>query len=164
MSVSSSSACVRVGVGVIVRDPNDASRVLCGVRKNSHGAGKLALPGGHLEMYESWEDCACREVKEECDLDLESSTLSLAHVTNDPMPDENKHYVTIFMMSSCKVTDPIQAPKTMEPHKCEGWDSYSWTELKSIQSEGKLFGPLDRLVMESPEKVLHFLGIDEANE
>lgn len=36
---------VRVGVGVLVKDPNDATRVFCGIRKGSHGAGKLALPG-----------------------------------------------------------------------------------------------------------------------
>lgn len=76
---------VRVGVGVIVKDPanpnkvtisslmptasRDASiisyfsvyhiiprkttilKVFAGLRKNSHGEGTLALPGGHLEMY-----------------------------------------------------------------------------------------------------------------
>ena len=36
---------VRVGVGVLVKDPNDTTRVFCGIRKGSHGAGKLALPG-----------------------------------------------------------------------------------------------------------------------
>jgi 8-oxo-dGTP diphosphatase len=45
---------VRVGVGVLVKDPFDPRRVFCGIRKSAHGAGKLALPGGHLEMYESW--------------------------------------------------------------------------------------------------------------
>jgi len=36
---------VRVGVGVFVKDPTCPSKVFCGIRKGSHGAGKLALPG-----------------------------------------------------------------------------------------------------------------------
>ena len=36
---------VRVGVGVLVKDPKDPTRVYCGIRKGSHGAGTLALPG-----------------------------------------------------------------------------------------------------------------------
>ena len=36
---------VRVGVGVLVKDPSDTTRVFCGIRKGSHGSGKLALPG-----------------------------------------------------------------------------------------------------------------------
>lgn len=66
-------------------------------------------------MYESWEDCAIREVKEEtskpedysqslhlrvvsshqrasfCRSDLDISKPTFAHVTNDPMEEEGKH-------------------------------------------------------------------------
>ena len=43
-----SEKVVRVGIGVLVQDPSDPTKVICGVRKNSHGAGSIALPGGHL--------------------------------------------------------------------------------------------------------------------
>ena len=146
---------VRVGVGVLVKSTKDPTRVFCGIRKGSHGAGTLALPGGHLEMFESWEECAKREVKEECDLDL--ATVTFGHVTNDPMPSEGKHYVTIFMMATCIEKESHQEPKNMEPNKCLGWKSYSWKELEEFQIQGKLFGPLDRLVKERPKSILDFL-------
>lgn len=150
---------VRVGVGVLVQDPQYPNKVVCGIRKGSHGAGTLSLPGGHLELYESWEDCAKREVLEECGLELEESTLEFGHVTNDPMPLEHKHYVTIFILAKCRTTSPPQIAKTMEPDKCEGWYPYSWDELQQEREQGKLFGPLDRLVGESPPKILQFLGV-----
>lgn len=157
-AAAAAAAVVRVGVGVVVKDPSGPHRVFCGVRKGSHGAGTLALPGGHLEMYERWEDCACREAMEECHLELDPETVVLGHVTNDPMPNAQKHYVTIFMMAQCRVTDPVQVPQNMEPEKCEGWRSYTWEELRALQRDGKLFGPLDRLVLDSPATVLDFIN------
>jgi ADP-ribose pyrophosphatase YjhB (NUDIX family) len=107
------TAVVRVGVGVLVKCPDDPSKVLCGVRRGSHGAGSLALPGGHLEMMESFEDCAVREVWEECALRLDTPTFG--HVTNDPMPREGKHYVTVFMMARYRRTIPYKFPRTWNP-------------------------------------------------
>ncbi len=81
---------VRVGVGVVVQDPNNPHQLFAGVRKGSHGSGLLALPGGHLELMESWEECAMREVEEETGLILDKEHVSFLHVTNDPMPSEQK--------------------------------------------------------------------------
>lgn len=156
---------VRVGVGVLVKDVVSAkdeegeqptTRFFAGIRKGSHGAGSLALPGGHLEMMESWEDCAKREVKEEMDLDLVN--LHFVHVTNDIMVEEDKHYVTIFI--SGEFGSP-QVPRNMEPHKCEGWNSYSWDELKEIRQRGSpaLFGPLVKLIDDEPEGLKQLLSL-----
>lgn len=143
---------VRVGVGVLVKDSAN-SNVFCGIRKGSHGAGCLALPGGHLELYEEWSDCATREIEEEMGISIHH--VEFCHVTNDIMTDEGKHYVTIFCKAECNAP-----PKNMEPHKCEGWKSYSWQELKDIYSKNpsKLFGPLAKLVQEEPQSVLDFLS------
>jgi 8-oxo-dGTP diphosphatase len=70
---------VRVGVGCFVIDKDHPNAVLIGERRGSHGAGKLALPGGHLELGEAWEVCAKREVKEETNLDI--GDIRFIHVT-----------------------------------------------------------------------------------
>ena len=128
-----------------------------GRRKGSHGSGRLALPGGHLEFGESWEECAAREVDEETGLQVHN--IRFVHATNDPMLDENKHYVTIFMLCDCIHKGVKGMPTNMEPHKCEGWFSYSWADFKSILTEGhndnvELFGPLKQLVEQVPDSIV----------
>jgi len=153
---------VRVGVGVLVVVPPASSEDACfkiyaGTRKGNHGAGRLALPGGHLELYESWEDCARREVMEEMYLDLPpADEIRVGHVTNDIMRDEEKHYVTIIMMAQLPPGAPL--PTNTEPDKCEGWEAYSWSELRQIAKKpNRLFGPLQQLVQDQPSAVLEFL-------
>ena len=127
--------------------------VLVGMRKGSHGAGRLALPGGHLEMGESWAWCAAREVKEETDLDLDASSLVVNHVTNDANIDgnPNKHYITIFMQG--RVDEDSPEEKNMEPHKCEGWYWATVEEIremaKSNEEENRLFDPLCHWALEA---------------
>ena len=52
----------KVGVGVMILKDG---KVLMHKRKGTHGGGEFALPGGHLEYMESFEDCVRREVREE---------------------------------------------------------------------------------------------------
>ena len=73
------TAVVRVGCGCIVTSSEHPGCVLLGKRMGSHGAGKYALPGGHLELGESWEDCLLREVAEETNLSI--NNLKFVYVT-----------------------------------------------------------------------------------
>ena len=174
---NANSTVVRVGVGVIVVNAQ-TQHIYAGIRgrhASHHGAGTLALPGGHLELYESWQECARREVWEEMNIPpLSLQQIEFCHVTNDPMPAEQKHYVTIFMMG--RIT-PQQAAgiQNKEPDKCEGWKAFSWQQLQEKAAaaaatddddEGGddgdrdllLFGPLQRLVEENPPALHAYLS------
>lgn len=81
----------KIGFGVFVIKDGKFPMLL---RKGSHAAGDWSLTGGHLELGESWEECAIRETLEE--LGVEIKNLKFISATNDIF-DETKHYVTIFM-------------------------------------------------------------------
>jgi 8-oxo-dGTP diphosphatase len=131
----------RVGVGCVLLSALHAGKLLIGERKGSHGAGKWALPGGHLEQGQSFEQCARMEVKEECDIDVEESSWSLLWVSNDPMPSEDLHYVTIFQVA--RITEEqTSAIRNMEEDKCLGWQWVPYSELKSLQ----VFTPLQNFI------------------
>ena len=154
-------------------------------------------------MYESWEECAKRETKEETGLTIDN--VRFGHVTNDIMKELEKHYITIFMMGEVVVDGILKKeydggdharvllqPMNLEPHKCDGWHSYSWEELRHFASssinnycavgtttncyvkggadeiggdrEGQivLFGPLLQLVEAAPSNVVDFIDDNAA--
>lgn len=132
---------VRVGVGVLIFRNN---RILLGERIGAHGANTWATPGGHLEMGESIEECARREVFEETGLAVESITkLSF---TNDIFKEEGKHYVTLFVVAACHSGEA----EVKEMEKCKQWQWYDLSDLPE-----PLFLPLTNLLKENP----HFEGI-----
>lgn len=72
-------------------------------------SGTWALPGGHLNFGESFETCAMREVLEETGLQVKDDSVRFLTATNDVMPSEHKHYVTIFM--ACRPESEDLEPK-----------------------------------------------------
>ncbi len=96
----------RIGIGVFIFKDG---KFLMGRRRNAHGDGTWSIPGGHLEFGETFEDTARREVLEETGLSIKNVRFGAA--TNDHFKDEDKHYVTIWMLSDWKsgkeqITEP----------------------------------------------------------
>lgn len=108
-----------VGIGVMILKDE---KVLMTTRKGSHGAGELSFPGGHLEYMESFEDCAVRETKEECGLEIEN--IRFQYVTN-VMKYAPKHYVHIGVLADWKAGEP----QTHEPEKAGEWQWYDIDNL-----------------------------------
>lgn len=115
------SKCDRphVGVGVIIQKED---KVLLMKRKGSNGSGTWAFPGGKLETYECFEECAIRETKEETDLDIYD--IKIDKTTNDIFVEDGLHYVTIFV--KCEYNG---IPKIMESNKCTEMNWFSWNDL-----------------------------------
>ncbi|MFT5749975.1 MAG: 8-oxo-dGTP diphosphatase [Ancylomarina sp.] len=116
----STKGTVGVGIGVAVIKEG---KVLLGKRKNAHGEGTWAFPGGHLEYQESWTDCAIRETLEETGLAIDN--VRFGTVTNDIFYAEQKHYVTIIMLADYEYGDL----RNREPDKCERWEWFTWENL-----------------------------------
>ncbi len=113
-NMSDSEKRPRVGIGVIIL--NRDGKVLIGKRKGSH-APYYSIPGGNLELGETFEAGAKREIKEETDLDIDKP--EVISVTNNlgTYRNEGLHYISIILL----VQDFTGELKIMEPEKCAEW-------------------------------------------
>jgi len=109
----------KVGIGVMIFKNGE---VLLGKRKGSHGSGEYAFPGGHLEHSESFEECAKREVMEECGIEIKNIEFLFVANVLDYLP---KHYVHLTLTAEWKSGEVI----VKEPEKCESWDWYPLNEI-----------------------------------
>lgn len=109
----------KVGIGVMIFKDG---KVLLGKRKNAHGEGEYASPGGHLEYMESFEECAKREAMEESGLEIVNVRFQYLANVRKYAP---KHYVHIGLLADWKTGEP----KVLEPDKCVGWEWYDLEDL-----------------------------------
>lgn len=109
----------KVGIGVMILKDG---KVLLHKRKGSHGDGEYAFPGGHLEYMESFEDCAKRETREECGIEINNIRFQFTVNVRKYAP---KHYVHIGLIADWKSGEP----QILEPEKCESWNWYDLNNL-----------------------------------
>lgn len=103
-----------IGVGCGAFIVNDKNQFLLQKRNKEPEKGYWSIPGGRLEMYETFEEAVVREVKEETDLDIEVVGLCgiCDHIVD--IPGETKsHWISPSYL--CKVISG--EAKIMEPNK-----------------------------------------------
>jgi 8-oxo-dGTP diphosphatase len=138
----------RVGVGCILSCPAHPGALLVGARRGSHGAGRWALPGGHLEFGLAFADTASAELEEECGLALAPARWAHCHTSNNVMAAEDLHYITLFLHAEV-TREEAAAVRNVEAHKCEGWEWVPAVELRGSGSGSggrPLFLPLQHLL------------------
>ncbi|KAH6802135.1 nudix hydrolase 1 [Perilla frutescens var. frutescens] len=123
MSAAASQPKLELGVEVFLLKGN---KVLLGRRRTAIGYGDFALPGGHLEFGESFEDCARREVEEETGLEI--TKVEILTITNNMILEPDPAQLIAVLMRAALV-DPNQKPINLEPQKCDSWDWYDWNHL-----------------------------------
>lgn len=109
----------RIGVGIMIFKDG---KVLLAKRKGSVCPGEYAFPGGHLEYMESFEDCARREIKEECGIEVTNIRFQYIANTKKYSP---KHYINIGLIADWQSGNP----EILEPEKSEEWEWYSLDNL-----------------------------------
>ncbi len=123
----------RIGIGVFILKNG---KFLMGRRQGSHGNDSWSIPGGHLEFGESFEETALREVLEETGLRIKN--IRFGAVTNDYFKRENKHYVTIWMLSDWESGDE----QLNEPDK---FVEMQWRDFGTLPKP--LFLPWEQLLI-----------------
>jgi len=127
----------KVGVGVVLR--NSEGKILLLLRNGSHGSGTWSLPGGHMELGETFLDTCKREIKEETAIDIQS--IGSVGLTNDIFKEEGLHYITLFFEGF--YDNKMQVPINMEKDKAK---DMKWFTLKEIYELKNVFSPLSQIL------------------
>jgi 8-oxo-dGTP diphosphatase len=108
-------------VGVAIMIFKDG-KVLMGRRLANQGVGKYQFPGGHLEYMESFEDCARRECREECGLEIKNIRFQSIRNQKEYPPNHR-------VMMICLADWASGEPENFEPEKNESWQWYDLNNL-----------------------------------
>ena len=102
---------VDVGVGVVIFNENN--EVLLIKRKETHGAGEWAFPGGSLEFGETLEQAAERELEEE--LGLKTEDIRVISLSNQLRYLKDGVHCVIIGARARAIGEPeIKDPKKIE--------------------------------------------------
>lgn len=117
-----------VGVGVFVK--KDDKYALSRRKPPLHGAGEYSLPGGHIEYFETIEQTARNEVREETGMEIENVRILTA--ADSIFPKEQLHYVTVFLTADWSSGEL----RNLEPDKHEDWGWYDPDKFPEPHFEG----------------------------
>ena len=119
-----------IGTAVWVRKDG---KYLLGVRTKKTGTGTWCPPGGHLEMFETLEECVVRETREEASIEIDN--IRFLCFGENPFPEGGTHYITMHYEADWESGEP--AVLLSEVSK---WDWFSWDSLpKPLFKPAQLF-------------------------
>jgi 8-oxo-dGTP diphosphatase len=96
-------------------------RLLLIRRKNEPFKGHHALPGGFIELGETTENAARRELKEETGVKAEA--MRLIGVYSDPHRDPRHHCISIAYMTLVHDVEPMAGDDAATAEFVENWHS-----------------------------------------
>lgn len=111
----------KIGIGVVIE--NEKGEILVGKRKGRFPY--YSIPGGHLEMGETFEVAAIKEVREETGLIIHGPTVFSVTNNLESFQLTGMHYISVNLYAK-SYEGQVQ---NLEPHKCEGWQ---WLSPKNI--------------------------------
>lgn len=104
---------------------NKAGQLLMGLRCDPENKGYWAVPGGHLDVGDTLEECALRELREETGITAYQA-LQFAYV-EQPINISNMHYFHFgYLVNEFDESQPLI---NGEPEDIERWE---WFDLKNI--------------------------------
>lgn len=112
-----------IGVGCGAFILNEKNELLLQQRKKSPEAGYWSIPGGRLEMFETFEEAVKREIKEEVGVDIQ--VIDELGICDHIIKSEQKHWVSPSFL--CKIIKG--KPTIMEPDKHADLKWFSLEEL-----------------------------------
>jgi 8-oxo-dGTP diphosphatase len=115
---------IQVGIQALVTARRRPWLILLGMRRGIFGDGQWALPGGHLEFGESFEDATKRELKEETGI----AAGVIEYLTSINTPYTRKGAGTHYVQIGMQVLNYTGQPKNLEPERCAAVEWFSLDE------------------------------------
>jgi 8-oxo-dGTP diphosphatase len=122
-------------------------RVLLIRRKHPPFQGRLALPGGFVEIGETVEEASRRELAEETGVEIEARALRLVGIYSDPARDPRGHTCSVVYMArvieaEARAGDDAAAAEWVE----------DWTKVELAFDHAKVLADAVRLAQKAVDQ------------
>jgi 8-oxo-dGTP diphosphatase len=115
---------IGVGVGAAIFDKEGRLFITKRGKKAKNEQGKWEIPGGSVELGETFEEAVKREIREE--LGVKIAVLEILGMWDHIIPEDKQHWITSTFI--CKIIKG--KPQILEPGKCDeiGWFTFAEAE------------------------------------